>query len=190
MIFQISGGAMAQLYSQFNNLRRLKARALLLIMWAPLSGCAFDEREYVWRRPNGDELILSYQLNLAQKTVLFEETLLSTPIKDVLDAEEEAGRRDLEADKPHHLPIKTKIIRYIDDCQIVDARNWHCEDRGFGNEVIFMIEGALHYNYFRESRDYVLRNALNGRLERCKISSWSECKYILSAYFGLGPPAF
>ena len=172
---------------------KLISIAKLTLAVLPLSiiaGCALDESEYVWRRPNGDELILSYRLDLPKKTVLFEEILLSTPITDMWDAEEEAGRRDLEADKPHHLPVKVKAITYIDDCQIVDAKNWYCEDRGFGNEAIYMINGALHYNYFRESRDYVLRNALRGRLERCKASAWSECKFIISAYFGNAPKSF
>ena len=38
--------------------------ALLLLLAAPLSGCALEEKEFVWHRPNGDELILSYQLDL------------------------------------------------------------------------------------------------------------------------------
>ncbi|NDA46704.1 MAG: hypothetical protein EBY21_05400 [Alphaproteobacteria bacterium] len=174
----------------FSKLGRKSKLALLLLLGVPLSGCALEEKEFVWHRPNGDELVLSYHLDLPAKKIWFKETLFSTPIQDELDAEEEAGRRDLEADKPHPLPIKVKIIRDIDDCQIVDARNWYCEDRGFGNEAIYMINGVLHYNYFRESRDYVLRNVLTGRINRCKTRSWSECKYILSAYWGLKTPSF
>ena len=189
------GGAMTRFnFSMFDDLlSKLGGKsklALLLLLAAPLSGCALEEKEFVWHRPNGDELILSYQLDLTAKKILFKEILLSTPIQDELDAEEEAGRRDLEADKPHPLPIKVKIIRDIDDCQIVDARNWYCEDRGFGNEAIYLINGALHYNYFRESRDYVLRTVLTGRINRCKITSWAECKYILSAYWTAKPASF
>ena len=121
-----------------------------------LAGCSPVETEYFWQREeDGAGFVLQYRLDLGRKQISFTELQLPG----------EAG-----VARP-----KIKPVLNIDDCQFSDAQNWNCEDRGYGDESIYMIKGELHYNFFSEYRRYTVRNVLMARLEPCWRPSFSSC---------------
>lgn len=133
-----------------------------------LGGCSPLQSEHFWRRDDGAGFVLQYNLDLVRKEISF--------IELQLPSEHEVA------------PARVKPVRNIDDCQFSDAENWNCEDRGYGDEQIYMLKGQLHYNFFGEYRKYELRNVLLRRLSPCLSTDFAACK---RAVLGLvGPLSF
>jgi hypothetical protein len=136
----------------------------ITLLCVGLGGCSPLESEYFWQREDdGAGFVLQYRLDLPRKEIRFVEIQLPT--------------------EPGAGAPKVKPVNNIDDCQFSDARNWNCEDRGYGDESIYMIKGDLHYNFFNEYRKYQLRNVLMARLEPCWRPAFAACGRAVRALF-------
>lgn len=156
-------------------LRKVRTCTATLLIAISLGGCAMFDTERYWESADGDGFLLSYELNLPAKQIVFTEKFFP------------GDRPDAERDMPRSRAPKSKLIQHIDDCQFVDALNWNCEDRGLGDESIYMIKGELYYNFFTEGRRYRARNVLGARLAPCATTEFAKCRSALAqVLFGAG----